>query len=127
MSTKQGLLLSITAVIAQGEQSVNEEGGCMYRGDGGCKCAIGFLIPDKKYNQEEMEGESVSDTSIKQVILESYKTDCLWISHLENLQACHDDCNNLDGFVSQFKEKIREAVEESGLPKYCLQALEEKS
>lgn len=38
--------------------SIVGETGCAYRGDGGCACAIGALIPDDKYDPA-MENHSV--------------------------------------------------------------------
>lgn len=44
----------------QGRKSGIRENGrltCQYRGDGGTKCAVGFLIPDDEYNSD-IEGET---------------------------------------------------------------------
>lgn len=126
MSTKQGLLLSIRSVIAQGKPSMDDLGGCMYRGENGCKCSIGFLIPDKKYNREFMEGESVHGSSVLSRIPTTYKTDILWLDYLDVLQSCHDKCSLEDPFIENFKMAITNTVQEGNLPKYCLEALEEE-
>lgn len=34
----------------QGKPSINNRGSCAYRGDDNTKCAVGSLIPDKKYH-----------------------------------------------------------------------------
>ncbi len=50
--------LAYTGLHGQGwRQSVNAEGGCMYRGPVGLKCAIGHCIDDQDYDPE-MEGTS---------------------------------------------------------------------
>lgn len=42
-------------LIKQGRRSLAPDGvGCMYRGEGGMKCAIGAIIPDHLYS-EKME------------------------------------------------------------------------
>lgn len=48
----------VTAVLAQGQRAMAEIAGskvCRYRGEGGCKCAVGHLIPDNRY-REDFEG-----------------------------------------------------------------------
>ncbi len=72
-------------LIAQGGCSVNEKGGCAYRGQKGRKCAIGVLIKDEDYNPS-FEGKSSSESKDINSLLESYgldpeKTDILQFSH----------------------------------------------
>ncbi len=38
-----------TGLLTQGKASESKDGGCAYRGEDGCKCAIGFLISDEQY------------------------------------------------------------------------------
>lgn len=47
-----------THLLTQYERSVKDEGGCMYRGKGNTKCALGCLIPDHLYHPE-LEDQSV--------------------------------------------------------------------
>lgn len=50
-----------TKLREQGKRSIVLEGTrqrCMYRGEGGTRCAIGHLIPDELYS-EELEGQTV--------------------------------------------------------------------
>lgn len=58
-------------LIAQGRKSMRvNDGGrrlCAYRGDDGCKCAIGVLIPDADYT-EAMEGSSIYDPRVAAVV-----------------------------------------------------------
>lgn len=42
----------------QGRQSLDANGCCAYRGEGGLRCAIGIFIDDANYNAE-MEGKAV--------------------------------------------------------------------
>lgn len=49
-----------THLLTQGKRSVNEAGGCAYRGVNGQMCAIGVLIPDELYSAERMEGQDVT-------------------------------------------------------------------
>ena len=42
---------ALAGLREQGRQSLDEDGAaCAYRGVGGIKCAIGFLIPDERYD-----------------------------------------------------------------------------
>lgn len=49
-------------LLAQGEQSVSEDGSCMYRAPNGRACAIGCLITDDAYtsNLESNGAKSVA-------------------------------------------------------------------
>lgn len=41
----------LNGLRAQGKASMDAAGGqCLYRGIGGCKCAVGLLIPDEAYD-----------------------------------------------------------------------------
>lgn len=44
-----------THLLTQGQRSLNEPGGCAYRGANGRMCAFGVLIPDEVYSAEDME------------------------------------------------------------------------
>jgi hypothetical protein len=44
------------------KKSVDADGECFYRGDDGCKCAAGHLIPDEDYDPS-MEGVIFATTS----------------------------------------------------------------
>lgn len=58
---------------------------CAYRGDGGCKCAAGWLIPDEDYIPF-MEGRSVNRLKFFE---KNYKEDELCL--ISSLQLIHDD------------------------------------
>lgn len=49
-----------THLLKQNERSVDQEGGCMYRGPQGLRCAIGIWIPDSVYDAS-MEGAYAFD------------------------------------------------------------------
>lgn len=49
----------VTHLFKQGRPAVNKHGACMYRAPNGCKCGIGGLIPDSRYDPE-LEGNSAS-------------------------------------------------------------------
>lgn len=53
---------AVTGLVSQGfEQSWNEDDGmCAYRGEGGKRCAVGWLISDERYNPN-MEGLNAFD------------------------------------------------------------------
>jgi len=60
--------------VAQGGPSfdleralTNKTGGCMYRGPGGSKCAVGFLIDDAHYSPE-LEGKSLGSDVVMEAI-----------------------------------------------------------
>lgn len=83
----------------QGKKSMNGSFGCAYRGDDGCKCAIGFLIQDYEY-KEVFEGFGIADLRdnfhpIRS--LEKYSTDFLYA-----LQKMHDSI--YDGEWVNFKD-----------------------
>lgn len=61
---------------------------CAYRGNDGCKCAVGLFIPDDKYNVM-MEGLGLHTVSIQ----DSLKgvTDRAQHGLLSELQVLHDD------------------------------------
>jgi hypothetical protein len=42
----------IQRLLEQGKRSMTGEEGCKYRGDGGTRCALGWLIPDDRYHAE---------------------------------------------------------------------------
>lgn len=39
-------------VVDGNPRSVDASGTCMYRGENGCKCAVGVLIPNNQYSDE---------------------------------------------------------------------------
>ncbi len=82
---------------------------CAYRGDNGCKCAAGVLIPDEQY-RPELEGASAT------VVFEGFEsirrgTGSPWIFLIDGLQNAHDNSGTGEGLV----EKLRLAAFEAGI------------
>jgi hypothetical protein len=91
------------AVLAQGVRSIfgtasdRPGNGCAYRGKGGCKCAVGHLIPDDRYTRF-MEGlglhnlmpyitEDLKDKNIQ--VAEDYDKRVNFLGALQNAHDCH--------------------------------------
>lgn len=76
----------------QGGPSFDHAGGmCLYRGEGGAKCAIGHLIPDASYRKEFEEKGIVAllgDPSLN-FIARGDESDEM-VQLLEDLQSVHD-------------------------------------
>lgn len=96
-------------LITQGRRSVAKtkaNGGeliCSYRGDDGCKCAIGVLIADDEY-EPELEGTVIGNCNNQRVSarfrvmlgsVESMLSGRM-INLLDGLQAIHDSVNPID-------------------------------
>lgn len=81
---------AVSGLIAQGEPAIDEHGGCVYRGRGGLKCAVGMLIPDNAYDEFRMEGHLVGSLIDMSELKGLFKSEDLLF--LEDLQATHDDC-----------------------------------
>jgi hypothetical protein len=78
-----------SALIAQGKPSINPENGeCLYRHEG-LKCALGHLIPDKKYN-EKYEDRDIY-TLLQEYEDEFPKWMTKYVDFLAKLQDLHDD------------------------------------
>lgn len=61
----------------------NDNLRCLYRGPNGLKCAVGFLIPDEKYN------ESIEHMSPWNLVVEGIvKSD---LNFLREMQSIHDN------------------------------------
>lgn len=58
---QQAFDIAALGMLNQGEKSRNHTGTCMYRGDHGRKCAVGFLIPDELYQKCFDSGVELAD------------------------------------------------------------------
>lgn len=79
----------VTHLLKQNEVSGDEE-GCLYRGLGGLKCAVGCLIPDDAYSVD-MENLRVSDLVNGNLLRQDLRL--VFIEHLDlldELQQIHD-------------------------------------
>jgi len=104
-------------VVGKGKRSTAGGGICAYRGEGGCKCGIGLLIPDDKYDPF-FEGVSVpngeplnSPQGFKQRVLLRVLNELGFgesqMDFLRQLQHCHDDAS-----VNDFHKKIELSLRE---------------
>lgn len=83
----------IKKLAEQGRPAMNDKGVCRYRATDGCRCAVGWLIPNEEYDPEWEDtsvGFSVSgapnDTGPSQWLNDKgYDLDLL-----EEMQAVHD-------------------------------------
>ena len=71
---------------------------CMYRGAEGCRCAIGWLIPDESYDPS-FEGQAVRQLVSNGHLLTDHEmvNQKTWLSPLAELQTCHDYSSNSTG------------------------------
>lgn len=91
MLSKQEVFDKVAAhLLKQGEKSLDKDGECAYRGEGGRMCAIGALIPDSRYNQD-LEGLSVDSVEVERLLSETVQLDCEEM--LSALQDVHDNCS----------------------------------
>jgi len=60
MNNQQAFEKSARHILNQGERSIGEDGDCQYRGQNGNMCALGCLIPDRKYDPT-FEGRDIFD------------------------------------------------------------------
>jgi hypothetical protein len=87
MTNQEAFDYVVAQLVAQGEPSVSHgsHGGvCQYRGNNGCRCAAGWLIPDDKYSPN-MEGNSVDYPPIREVLPSGPD-----FTLLVDLQSAHD-------------------------------------
>lgn len=84
----EGLILLIQEeLISQGKPALSSRGKCVYRGEGGTKCAFGVLIPEELY-YPEIEG--IPFRHIIEIHEElGYLKD--HVPALKHLQAIHDN------------------------------------
>lgn len=99
-------------LLLQGEKSeqLRDHDGelgitCMYRGNYGLRCAIGFLISNQNYNPR-MEGKGVGENIICYIGTEYYRN----VRFLADLQLIHD--NSQPVF---WEEKLRSFAKLYGL------------
>ena len=67
-TAQKALNVMVAGLRAQGCQSLNEEGACVYRSQvTGNKCAIGYVIADEHY-ETYMEGSNPDDSCVAAAI-----------------------------------------------------------
>ena len=115
--------IGAAGVIAQGRPAIDRglSGGsnlCAYRGEGGCKCFLGQLIPDDAYSPK-LEGLGPSDPEL---------TDAMGLGpdyvgefrdqFLKDCQAAHDDAAvqvPTELFLTEFRARARRVATQWGL------------
>lgn len=121
MTRQETFDIVVAALIQQGRPSVSSE-GCMYRGDGDLKCAVGHLIPDDKYTPY-FEGLSCLSENLR-IILHDAGHDLDIVSDLQYAHdvatcACYDLEPATDGqaqeWLKDFCARAREVAESRGL------------
>lgn len=108
MSIKQELFDRISKHLLKQNAKSIDIGGCLYRGPNGLKCAVGAIIPDKKYSQT-IEGSNVHDTEVVDCLPTRYQGDNS-IEFLYKLQKLHD-CAPVD----LWKQRLEEIAKDEGL------------
>ena len=83
-----------TAVIglaSQGFQRSIIEGtnNCQYRGSNKTKCAVGYLIPDERYNTD-IESRNINHNRVQKCVDPERAWSYKEIEFLNELQRCHD-------------------------------------
>lgn len=103
MLTRQEIFNKVSScLLKQMEKSISLK-GCAYRGDGGLKCAIGHLIPDKEY-KEELEGRTIiSLFETFPAMMERIGLSRNDKAFLDSLQGIHDSNNPCD-----WEERLRD-------------------
>jgi len=102
---------AVNGIIAQGSQSTLSDDAttCAYRGDGGKKCAVGFLISDDQIIDYLIkEGSTPHDfpSDLIAEILPGVRTGDA-TTFLDELQSVHDNCSSMN-FISDFKSRANE-------------------
>ena len=84
---------AVNGIRKQGKRSVDDIGRCMYRGPNGCKCAVGHMIPDDKYDSF-IENLPAAHPSVLQRIDKKFEISDDQTpderTFLKELQQCHD-------------------------------------
>ena len=95
-------------LLTQNKRAEFKGFGCVYRGDGGTKCAIGCLIPNKYYRDEmDNDGDGIGDSINVEELLYKYPNLPLRFRHLptpflEELQDIHDGVD-----VKKWKDELK--------------------
>jgi hypothetical protein len=104
-------------LLEQGKRSIGEYGNCLYRGEDNCKCGVGHLIPDSRYNPKFDQGIVGAGTLIREfrdelgvVVPETHDKDFVRkVYFLQELQRAHDDCGLTS---STFAEQLQPRMDE---------------
>ncbi len=94
---------------------------CQYRGENGCRCAVGFLLPDAEYVPDMENLIPFASKWDNGNYIDPWKNVIslrpLGEGFLEDLQSCHDDVAGFEGeeqrlcTPEEFNPLIKEALE----------------
>jgi len=99
-------------VIAQGRPSVGDNGDCVYRGPDGCRCVVGWLIPDERYETRLDDGDfSAKNPAVVQAVGAPLED----VGFLRDMQYAHDEAAESKNFVADFVASMRGLADEYGL------------
>lgn len=104
--------------VVQGHGPSYNDGMCGYRGDRGCKCNIGVLIPDS-FDCRGIEGMDVWNAATIYPKLKDYLP-MASLAIIKDLQGCHDSAaieasNNGKKFIKLYVRRMREFAAEHKL------------
>lgn len=84
MTDEEAFSISANGLLAQGCKSIDSEGLCQFRGTGGKKCAVGFLITDEEYF------DAMERYGVLMVVEIIGSLDGMNVTMLRRLQNIHD-------------------------------------
>lgn len=125
---------AVRGIFKQRKQAIIQSIGCSYKNEEGDRCAVGQLIPKKKY-KETMEGLPPEDALVLSGIIsedDRYAKE----SFLGDLQFAHDVCGQSydkpargKKFLDEFAQNIRQLCEKHNLkvPSECQAPKKRKS
>lgn len=93
MKTQQQMFdKMITGLASQGfKQSLDKAGKCVYRGDAGMKCALGYLIDDEHFTKD---CESVRSSYVAALSKSGISTKTEMSAFLNRSRVIHDENEN---------------------------------
>lgn len=119
MNKQQMFDIAAKGILSQGKASFSKtDQVCMYRNNDGCKCAIGWLIPDSKYikeleNQSLLSEEDLYVVSLNvcehvKMIAKAAGIRKGQYTFANELQFCHDDAFSDGDFIRGFKIAMKD-------------------
>jgi hypothetical protein len=103
---KTMVMIAVNKLLAQGEQSSDDIGGCMYRSGEGLCCIVGFMMEDETAHK----ADSMTESSVKCLIQEGLWGEDLTelqVSQLVRLQRCHDFIDKTEPFNEEFIDAVK--------------------
>jgi len=103
---KTMVMIAVNKLLAQGEQSSDDIGGCEYRSSEGLCCIVGFMMDDETAHK----ADSMVESSVKYLI-----RDGLWgedltelqVYQIVKLQECHDFVLKFKPFNEEFIDAVK--------------------